>query len=374
MISVIYEVLKSLKLEKANEFNGIKNYILHKMTMNITFNKFPSMENLKQFINNNDKTDSLILKMEKDYKFVENKCIMEAFDKLGSNNNNNEELYLKNVNIPSNSLNIFEYIYSFNLMSIDLSFTKISNKGIKSLSMAYFPNITNLNISNIGLEDIGMKYLVDCNFTKIKILNISYNKISYIGIEYLNKCNYKNLERINLNNNSIGDKGLEILSKIEYVHLDYISLIGNKISKCGLKYLDKFKNLVYVLLSHNEIEGNFEIPQNLEKIKHLDISNNGINDIDIQNLKVKRKKIQYLNISNTNIKENTLLKLLDKDLFNLSNLNINSSMASEEILTKIKEMQKNLVLTIMDYSLMDKDVRRQIFKIQHTLNLTCNKL
>lgn len=371
----MFEVLKSLKIEKANEFNGIKNYILHKMIKIITFNKFPSMENLKQFIDNNDKNDSLILKMEKDYKFVENKCIMEAFEKLGSNNNNNnEELYLKNVNIPSNSLNIFEYIYSFNLMSIDLSFTKISNKGIKSLSMAYFPNITNLNISNIGLEDIGMKYLVDCNFTKIKILNISYNNISYVGIEYLNKCNYKNLERINLNNNFIGDKGLEILSKIEYVHLDYISLIGNKISKYGLKYLDKFKNLVYVLLSHNEIEGNFEIPQNLEKIKHLDISNNEINDIDIQNLKAKRKKIQNLNISNTNIKENTLLKLLDKDLFNLSNLNINSSMASEEILTKIKEMQKNLVLTIIDYSLMDKDVRRQIFKIQHTLNLTCNKL
>lgn len=150
------------------------------------------------------------------------------------------------------------------------------------------PRLEELNLNGNQIDNAASLVA----FKNLKRLNLSNNNLSDIGV--LSKL--KNLTELYLSGNSIYNT--EFLSKLRKLKKFY----ANNCNLSDFGFLSKLTKLTVLHLSGNQI-GNVRHLDNLKKFKNLEdlnVSNNGLSDIDpLADL----KKLKKLNVSQNEIRE-----------------------------------------------------------------------
>ena len=146
-----------------------------------------------------------------------------------------EKAILKAVKKPGGEVTDADWMKVTNL---NLSFTELSDAGLKELSKAQ--NLTGLSVPQTRITNAGIKELAA--FKHLHTLNVFDTQISDAGLKEL--ATLKQLKRLYLGNTKITDAGLRDLAALP--QLNTITLDGAEITDAGLDELAKFEQLVMV--------------------------------------------------------------------------------------------------------------------------------
>ena len=172
--------------------------------------------------------------------------------------------------------------------------TQISNTEIISLNLAY---------KYIG--DKGFKDLMKVEFNQIKELKLSYNNIS--NIDALNKNKLKNLEKLDLSHNLISD--IKVLENTKLQNLKELILSSNKISNIGPLSKANYDNLEILDLSNNKIIIIDPLENSsFKRLRVINFGGNRIQNIDVFK-RIKFDKLEKLNLRKNKINNIDALKL-----------------------------------------------------------------
>jgi len=146
-----------------------------------------------------------------------------------------EKAILKAVKKPGGEVTDADWMKVTNL---NLSFTELSDAGLKELSKAQ--NLTGLSVPQTRITNAGIKELAA--FKHLHTLNVFDTQISDAGLKEL--ATLKQLKRLYLGNTKITDAGLRDLAALP--QLNTITLDGAEITDAGLDELANFEQLVMV--------------------------------------------------------------------------------------------------------------------------------
>jgi len=146
-----------------------------------------------------------------------------------------EKAILKAVKKPGGEVTDADWMKVTNL---NLSFTELSDAGLKELSKAQ--NLTGLSVPQTRITNAGIKELAA--FKHLHTLNVFDTQISDAGLKEL--ATLKQLKRLYLGNTKITDAGLRDLAALP--QLNTITLDGAEITDAGLEELANFEQLVMV--------------------------------------------------------------------------------------------------------------------------------
>ena len=233
--------------------------------------------------------------------------------------------------------------------------TQISNTEIISLNLAYK-----------YIADKGFKDLMKVEFNQIKELKLSYNNIS--NIDALNKNKLKKLEKLNLSHNLISD--IKVLENAKLQNLKILDLSSNRIIVIEPLENSSFKRLRVINFGGNRIQ-NIDVFKRIkfDKLEKLNLRKNKINDIDALKLgnfneltelnleinKIKKiddsfnttynfKKLENLNLAKNQIENiSELIAKVDySDLFShLKKLNLSNNIIPDDQLKNLINYAKN---------------------------------
>ncbi len=248
----------------------------------------------------------------------------------------------KNITISAPNVTAFYlcgYSYVHPLTGLN-TFTDINTlTGVNTLT----------NINKLSLHDTNITSLDLSNCKKIKELSIDSRKLeSVTGLEQLSE-----LQSLSIVGGSVKNLDLTANTKLLSVYcisnlttlkvpasIEEISCEDNNLKTIDLS---KCKNLTFLDLAYNNINGKKLNLKKCTKLKFLHLNNNKkLNTVDIS----KNKQLYDLNISNTNLKtlkltNNKMLNTLYADNTNLKTLNLNNIKKLKHIRffdTKIKKL------------------------------------
>ncbi|NRB10393.1 MAG: AAA family ATPase, partial [Rickettsiaceae bacterium] len=227
---------------------------------------------------------------------------------------NNLELFLQNCQ---------------RLKVLKINNNNLGSRGIELLlkMISLMPQLEQLHVSKNKLTDQHIKMLSDSliRLDNFKVLDISYNHISSEGAKHLSELLEKSpqLTSLNIENNDIGDLGIKEISKniSHNKKLTYLNIKANNISCQGFNLLGKkitsLKNLIKLNIASNELTNSVELFKTLasyQNLKYLELSNSGLNEVDVEELvKVFKKLInlETLYINDNNLGDKSIKKIVD---------------------------------------------------------------
>ncbi len=236
---------------------------------------------------------------------------------------------------------------------LDLSFSKITDKGLDSFKNTEQVKI--LNLTGTTISDPGLKHL--SSYPNLKAADLKYLQISGKGFENFksDKLEYLNLEQSTIENQYLDNlsnyRNLEILILIRtdisdisgisnLKSLQILNLAACPISDDGLKNIGQLKNLEQLTLVQNNIsDSGIKYLTELENLKSLRLGANNITDSAVQKLSIM-PSLLYLELSGTNITDKAVEYLLKFP--KLESVNLRSTTLSVESLKKLKQQRPNL--------------------------------
>lgn len=308
----------------------IKNYNDYIYTNNLNI----SIHNLE--IKSISKKVCNILSQKKSLNIYESKNINKLYKKLSLNNTivnlSMMSCYIKDIIVISKKYfpNLKEVNLSFNnIKSIiieDIQLDKLiaSNNQIEYIKSTY--RINTLNLETNKLKKIDNKIfgeIVQLDNNKLEILNINSNnimRICYIRCNQLQKVyiNSNSLETCYIDRNQINTIDI-IAPKLHHLNINY-----NKIKKLILlktNMLDileasdniiqkvniKSDNLCYLNLDNNNINDNGFI-LDTPYIREIFLNKNKLKNLNIQNIFIKYKELDYIEIANNKMTQYKIIK------------------------------------------------------------------
>lgn len=219
------------------------------------------------------------------------------------------------------------------LEKLDLSNTKITDEGLKSLSNL---PLAILNIGQNTVTDKGLKYLPPTLIS----LSLENTQVTDSGLKQLQRL--KNLRQLNLRSNEqITDKGSDNL--IPLANLFDLDLEGTGISDNCIAKLAKIPALVSLHIGHTKLSGE-KLPV-LSKVKMLFANDMVLTDKFIDNL-AAMKSLQTIDLSRTNLSDEGFLKIAKvKSLWGFL---IERTMVSPAAIEKAREQHKNPPLQVYE--------------------------
>lgn len=244
---------------------------------------------------------------------------------------------IRSIHMSNNLLEYLDanmYVNTQYLTELNLSQNKIK----------VLPNNTFKTLSNLAFLDMSQNLLVDANFQEI------LNEMKNLKILKLKSAMILNITIMCLNN------------------LMEIDLSGNLFKDAGLN-LKEVKNLRKLKVSENYIINFTKFVQNLptNSIKHLDISNNPIEEFKVQDF-MPIKYLEILKMDKINLKKN---EVDFRHLKNLKILKINIEQCG--IATQLKSLRR-IHLFVNDFKINEKYLMKlQNLKLNH-IEITGSKL
>lgn len=198
-------------------------------------------------------------------------AIVQLFPKI-------KKLNLRNCKALKNE--DLEYLNElFNILTLDLSYTSITDEGLKSLQN--LERLTNLFLSYTPITGMGLQNLQNLKY--LYFLDLSHTSITDKGLESLQ--NLKHLNILYLSGTAITDAGLQTLQNVPYLwHLD---LSHTPITDKGLPSLKNLTNLTNLVLNNTSITD--EGLKSLPNLSYLDLRYTSITDEGLENLKAQKK-------------------------------------------------------------------------------------
>lgn len=279
-ICIYRQVFKFIINEKEKELKNIKyNY----NQLDLKYKELLKISNKKdRELNNLERKYSNILSVNNESSVV----------------NNNFQLFNIRIQNKNNiiSINDFNFLYqaciSINDKKLDLCNKSRGNELLEDLCSIKFDSleemkllcnqISNINpIKEMRLENLhtldlndnnieNISPLENVNLNQLKILNLQKNKI--IDIKPLKNLNCINLETLRLNNNKIKD--ISPFSEVKFKNLKILYLFNNNIIDISVFNNAPFKNNLEMLSLYNNNIENFNVLENLRKLKSLYLYNN----------------------------------------------------------------------------------------------------
>ncbi|WP_168464308.1 leucine-rich repeat domain-containing protein [Wolbachia endosymbiont of Ctenocephalides felis wCfeT] len=195
---------------------------------------------------------------------------------------------------------------------------KIRGEGLKVIANK-LPNLTKLDLggNEIGDEDLE-EALDNGSLSKLTELDLSFNKITAKGVKPIAKLS--NLTKLYLSRNDIKDEGVEALSSLS--KLTELALFNTGITAKGVKPIAKLLNLTVLNLSWNRIEDEgAEALSSLSKLTELDLFQTGITAKGVKPI-AKLSNLVKLNLGDNKLGDegaealSSLSKLTELALFN----------------------------------------------------------
>ena len=251
---------------------------------------------------------------------------------------NLDSISLKETNLTDKSLLFLKDLH--HLKSLDLSYNQISNIGLKNLSNL---NLSELNLeSNERIDELGIFYLSDSIFNdsekllNLKKINLAKTNVSALGLHCLKK--FKGLEDLNLQATAIDDRSIKDI--VQFKKIKSLNLAETNITDTSLPTIGSLRFMEKLNLSHNLNISNKSI-FHLRDLPLMSISLAGtsIDDQGIDYL-LHFNLIRKLDISDTFVTDNGVLKL--SDLLYLEELNLSKNRnITEESLIHLKRFKNN---------------------------------
>lgn len=252
---------------------------------------------LKKFINNN-KLVSLCFNSSKNmYLFLNQKDIQLTLLK---------ELYLSDINLTDYDYDYYDNFGFFDYVSTELVHLNLSNNKIRIENLN--DTTDDENSVNSFEQNTFISWLLKA--THLEVLNLSTNQIDYNGFDQLIEALPKSLKILDISNNKkINFSVLSYLSsKIEYLNLANCTIILDEVVE------NKFPDTLIKLNLSNTKISQFLCRKIIElfpeNIKELDLSNNKLFNLPFPEFLdwLRNSKLTYLNLSNTGLFNDNLIK------------------------------------------------------------------
>ena len=222
-----------------------------------------------------------------------------------------------------------------NLKRLDLSYNRITDEGVKYITIALINN--NCKLNSLGLEeneitDKGVEHLTKAlinNNCKLNSLGLEANEITDKGVEHLTKALINNnckLNSLGIGGNEITDKGVEHLTKAlinNNCKLNSLGLGGNEITDKGVEHLTKAPINNNCKLNSLGIGGNEITDKGVEHLTKALINNNcKLNSLGLGGNEITDKGVEHLTTAliNNNCK---LISLNLKDMSGITDKGVN---------------------------------------------------
>ena len=266
-------------------------------------------------------------------------------------------------------------------------------------------HLRKLNISSTKFPDFGLIRLFQTikNNESLKILDLSNNNLSSLALKYLFQSLQKNksLDTLNLFNNELYKENMKEIctmlrknKRINEINLNFCKISESELTSF-LHDLSKNRCLKRIKLSNNDID---EVSMQklaiflgkINKLEILDLSYNKITLSDWMHFqeifqkiiffKEQIVKINTLNLSGTNIKENSLLIfnfLFRDEKVKISHLNLTKTGMNFDSLKIISSALKNISFSVnLSHNILDSFCNAEFDCLTHLyeLNLSASKL
>ena len=175
------------------------------------------------------------------------------------------------------------------LKQLDLSLTRISDRGLRALRSA--PGITELNLYFAEqITDDGLSAIKA--WKHLEHLNVRGTKITDTTLEFLSALN--SLQSLDIGYAQITDSGLAHLSSLS--NLRRLSIGGNKLAGPGLQFLRELPHLTYLDLGGSQrtdsglwsitlTEAGVDAVANISDLKELRLSGSSVSAASLEALK-----------------------------------------------------------------------------------------
>ncbi len=177
---------------------------------------------------------------------------------------------------------------------------ELFDDGLEEFS--HFPaTVTSVSLENSGVKGPGLAYLIRYPLDYLSLNETSINDRAFLELKHM-----KTLTQLQVDNVTISDSALKHL---EEVPLERLSVRLNKLHDVALKYIARIKTLKHLQCGKNDqltAIGYAEL-KSLPNLQHLDVLDN---PIDVKAAKtIAQLKINFINLTNTNIKDEALKEL-----------------------------------------------------------------
>ena len=371
-MKIIFEAIESNKsLENLNIMNLDDNYAASLLSRALESND--TLKTLQFFAMNNISSNVLYQFLEKnksinylDFPFSLNRNdFPDIFDKLKYNNTLTQLSLRENIFDNQVTLLLCDYFkFNLNLEIIELSYNYLETEQITLIlqSLKCNQKLSEFIFCGQNFGEKDLEYLCKSILTKtcLKVLNISSNKISDEGMKVF--CDFlqsnKSVEELDLSENNIADFGLECLSNylLSNISLKSLNLSHNKrIGQKGIKFLSKSL-------------------QKNRKLENLNLCNSNLKDKKLEYLSemlMFNRNIKFLNIKHNNFGQHGISSLCEA-------LKINSTIEDlffREFFKKNKDYSQHYLLYIdalkVNNSISKTDMNDQHSYVKYLIN--CNK-
>ena len=299
---------------------------------------------------------------------IANKCFIDLKTFVNLSKINIEKLSLNNNNIDDE---LISKLFNNNIKELNISYNCLTNEGIFNICKN-LPNLRKLNLANNNICDLSLLYIslyIKSQKQKLSSLNLKDNKITITGMITLAST----FEKINKNNKNFVLQKLNLSGNL----LDLVPIP----KRLGTQFLNVYIKKLCLgnhTFNINDLNILLSFINNISNITVLDLSKSAFDNVSLnlifkkisENLTLKKLKLKYCYLGNTEVNntleiyytksdlkkeknknqlienKNNIINENDEILYNNENHIINNINKEEE---KIAEIKNNIIKNNNDY-------------------------